>query len=67
MKGLIVAAVGAVVLSGCVAVPAYYPDQGYYYQPAPAAVGVSVYSAPAYYPSRPHYPRHHHRRHYHRY
>jgi hypothetical protein len=67
MKGLIIAAAGAVVLSGCVAVPAHYPDHGYYYHPAPASVGVSVYSAPAYYPARPYYRHHHrHRRHYHR-
>jgi hypothetical protein len=56
MKSLIFAAVAALGLGGCVAVPApysYYPDNGYYY-PAPA-VGVGVYSGPGYYGSRRHY------------
>lgn len=57
MKTLIVAAVAALGLSGCVAVPAPYYGDAYYY-PAPA-VGVGVYAAPAY-----HYRRHQpHRRH----
>ena len=50
MKGLIGAAVAAVALSGCIAVPAPYPDA--YYYPAPA-IGVGVYAAPAY--RHPHY------------
>ena len=52
MKLLISAALAAVALSGCIAVPAPYAGDGYYY-PAPA-VGVGVYAAPAY----PYY-RHH--------
>ena len=48
MKKLIVAALAAVGLGGCVAVPApYYGDPGYY-APAPA-VAVGVYPAPVYY------------------
>jgi hypothetical protein len=48
MKKLIGAAVAAVALSGCVAVPApYYGDAGYY-SPAPA-VAVGVYAPPVYY------------------
>ena len=58
MKGLIVAAAAALGLTGCIAVPAPYGADAYYY-PAPA-VGVGIYAAPAY---RPYY-RHHH--HYHR-
>jgi hypothetical protein len=56
MKGLIGAAVAALALTGCIAVPvgAPYPDT--YYYPAPA-VGVGIYAAPGY--------RHHH--HHHRY
>jgi hypothetical protein len=47
MKALIVAAAGVLLLTGCVAVPApYYPDA--YYYPAPA-VGVGIYAAPGYY------------------
>jgi hypothetical protein len=55
MKSLILAAVAAVGLAGCVAVPApysYYPENSYYY-PAPA-VGVGVYSGPRYYGYRRH-------------
>ena len=47
MKGLIVAALAALGLTGCVAVPAPYaygPDP--YYYPAPG-----YYPAPAYYPA----------------
>ena len=57
MKRLIVAVAAAVGLSGCVAVPAHYPADAYYY-PAPA-VGVGIYSAPSY------HHRHRHHRHYH--
>ena len=60
MKSLIMAAVAALALGGCVVVPATYPGDAYYY-PAPA-VGVGVYSAPAYHHYRDrHYRRHHHR------
>ena len=50
MKKLIVAALAAAGLGGCVAVPVsgpYYGDTAYYY-PAPA-IGVGVYAPPAYY------------------
>ena len=60
MKGIFVAAIAAVTLSGCIAVPAYEPVPAYsYYYPAPAPA-VSFY-----YSSRPHWGhhRHHHRRH----
>jgi hypothetical protein len=59
MKKLIVAALAAAGLGGCVAVPApYYGDAGYY--PAPA-VAVGVYSPPVYYGGyRRHYWRHRH-------
>lgn len=57
MKKLILAALAAVGLGGCVAVPApygYYPENAYYY-PAPAVgVGVGVYSGPGYYGHRRH-------------
>jgi len=56
MKRLIVAAAAALGLTGCIAVPAPYGPEAYYY-PAPA-VGVGIYAAPVY--------RHHHRRHHHR-
>jgi hypothetical protein len=59
MKKLIVAALAAFGLGGCVAVPApgpYYGGDAYYY-PAPA-VGVGVYTAPGYYGYRH---RHRHR------
>ena len=57
---LIVAALAAAGLGGCIAVPVagpgpgpYYGDTGYYY-PAPA-VGVGIYAPPAYYGyGRPH-------------
>ena len=63
MKRLIVAALAAVGLAGCIAVPGpYYADGGYY--PAPA-VGVDVY-APAYYGHRHHHHRHHRHHHRHR-
>ena len=49
MKKLIVAALAAVGLGGCVAVPApYYGGDPGYYAPAPA-VAVGVYPAPVYY------------------
>jgi hypothetical protein len=49
MKKLIVAALAAAGLAGCVAVPApYYGDAGYYPAPAPA-VAVGVYSPPVYF------------------
>ena len=61
MKKLIIAALAAAGLGGCVAVPApYYGDAGYY--PAPA-VGVGIYSAPGYYGHG--YRRHHHHHHRH--
>jgi hypothetical protein len=48
MKKLIVAALAAVGLGGCIAVPTpYYGDAGYY-APGPA-VAVGVYPAPGYY------------------
>lgn len=67
MKKLIIVALAAVGLGGCVAVPGpYYGDTAVYY-PAPA-VGVGIYSAPGYYHGghgRRHGPRHHrHHRHY---
>lgn len=47
MKGLIVAAVAAIGLAGCIAVPVggdpYYGGPAYYY-PAPAVGFVGVYS-----------------------
>lgn len=47
MKKLIVAALAAAGLGGCVAVPApYYGDAGYYPAAAPA---VAVYAPPVYY------------------
>ena len=59
MKSLILAAIAALGLGGCVAVPtpySYYPDSGYY--PAPVVgVGVGVYSGPGYYGHRRHYRR----------
>lgn len=58
MKRLIVAALAAVGLGGCVAVPApYYPETGYYSGPA-VSVGIGV-SSPGYYGHR-------HRHRYHR-
>ena len=49
MKKLIVAALAAAGLSGCIAVPApYYGDAGYYPSPGPA-VAVGVYAPPVYY------------------
>lgn len=62
MKKLIIAALAAIGLGGCVAVPApYYGEApGYYYAAPP--VGVGVYAAPGY-----HHYRHghrHYRRHY---
>ena len=54
MKKLIVAALAAAGLAGCIAVPGpYYGDAGGYY-PGPA-VGVGVYSAPGYYDGGGHY------------
>ena len=47
MKGIILAALAAVTLSGCIAVPAY-PEGAYYsapaYYPAPAVGFVGIYS-----------------------
>ena len=58
MKKLIIAAVAAAGLGGCVAVPTpYYGETAYY--PAPA-VAVGVYPAPVYYGGYGY--RHHHRR-----
>ena len=58
MKKLIVAALAAVGLSGCIAVPAPYAGDPYYYPAAPV-VGIGVYGG-----YRPHYHRHrHHYRH----
>jgi hypothetical protein len=56
MKSLIVAAVAVFGLGGCIAVPAPYGPEAYYY-PAPAVVGVYGFG--------PHHGhgRHHHRRH----
>ena len=61
MKKLIIAALAAAGLSGCVAVPApYYGDA--YYAPAPA-VAVGVYPAPFYYGHGRRHHHHHHRHH----
>ena len=61
MKSLIVAAVAALGLGGCVAVPApYYSAEPYYY--APPAIGVGIYSGPVF---GGHHHRHHHRHHRH--
>ena len=50
MKGIVLAAVAAVTLAGCIAVPAYEPAPAYsYYYPAPAPA-VSLY-----YSNRPYY------------
>ena len=57
MKILVVAAVAALGLSGCIAVPVPYHSGHAHYQPVPP-VGVEVYSAPGY--ARP-YPRQHRR------
>lgn len=62
MKGLIIAAAAALGLAGCVAVPAPYGPDAYYY-PAPA-VGFGIYAAPDYRHHRHHHHRHH--RHWHR-
>ena len=59
MRSVIVAAAAALALGGCVAVPAAYPVDAYYY-PAPT-VGVGIYSAPGFY-----HPQRHHRHHRHR-
>ena len=60
MKKLIIAALAAAGLGGCVAVPApYYGDSGYY-APGPA-VAVGVYAPPVYYGYG--YRRHHHHHH----
>ena len=58
MKKLIVAAVALVGLGGCVAVPAPYPSEAYYY-PAPV-VGFGFYGGHGHHG---HHHRHHHRRH----
>ena len=63
MKKLIIAALAAAGLGGCVAVPApYYGDGGYYGAPAPA-VAVGVYSPPIFFG---HGWRHRHHHHHHR-
>jgi hypothetical protein len=58
MKKLIIAALAAAGLGGCIAVPAPYYGDGGYYSAAPA-VAVGVYAPPVYYG-------HGHRRHHHR-
>ena len=59
MKRLIVAALAAVGLGGCVAVPApYYGEPAYYAAPA-----VGVYVAPHYRHGWRHHHRHHHHHH----
>ena len=64
MKKLIIAALAAAGLGGCVAVPApYYGDAGYY-SPGPA-VAVGVYSPPLYF-GHGHRRHHHHHHHHHR-
>ena len=55
MKSLIVAAVAVFGLGGCIAVPAPYGPEAYYY-PAPAVVGVYGYGY-----HHGHGRRHHHR------
>ena len=63
MKKLVIAALAAAGLGGCVAVPApYYGDAGYY--PAPA-LSFGVHAQPAYYGHRHRGHRHHHRHHRH--
>jgi hypothetical protein len=57
MKRLIGAAAALVAFGGCVAVPAPYAGDPYYY-PAPAVgVGVGVYAPPVVVYDRPHYRR----------
>lgn len=63
MKRLIIAATAALGLAGCVAVPAPYGPDAYYY-PAPA-VSFGIYAAPTYRHHR-HHRQHHHRPHRHR-
>ncbi|MGZ5091702.1 MAG: hypothetical protein ACXWIP_10920 [Burkholderiales bacterium] len=49
MKTLMLAAVAALGLGGCVALPApysYYPENAYYYPAPPVSVGVRVYAGP---------------------
>lgn len=58
MRSVIVAALAMLALGGCVAVPASYPADAYYYS-APT-VGVGIYSAPGFY-HRHHRPHRHHR------
>lgn len=53
MKRLTISVLAAAGLAGCVAVPAPYPGEAYYY-PAPA-VGVGVYAAPVYRPFHHHH------------
>jgi hypothetical protein len=55
MKRLLLAAGAALALTGCIAVPAPYPDA--YYYPAPA-VGVGIYAGPGFHH---HSPRGHYR------
>ena len=63
MKTIVLAAVAAVTLGGCVAVPAYEPAYTYYY-PAPPPPAVSFYYSPR--PRWHHRHWHHgHRRHWH--
>jgi hypothetical protein len=62
MKKIIIAALAAAGLGGCIAVPGpYYGDVGYYGAPGPA-VAVGVYAPPVYYGYGRGY-RGHHRRH----
>ena len=51
MKKLIIAALAAIGLGGCVAVPAPYYGEGPGYYAAPA-VGVGIYAGPGYYSHR---------------
>jgi hypothetical protein len=65
MKKIIIAALAAAGLGGCIAVPVggpgpYYGDGGYYPGPAPA-VAVGVYAPPVYYGGYG-YRRHYYRR-----
>jgi hypothetical protein len=60
MMKLLLAAAAAVGLTGCVAVPAPYPDA--YYYPAPT-IGVGIYSGPGFHHHRGHRGHYGHRRH----
>ena len=59
MKGVILAALAAVTLAGCIVVPAY-PEAAYYpapaaYYPAPAVGVVGVYSGRGYHRGHRHH------------